>query len=369
MGNWKTCKRILVIRADNMGDVLMSSPAIRAIRECLPAKITLLTSKSGAEVANLLPEVDEVVAFEFPWVKNDASNSNESLLKLIAKLKNAAFDGCIVFTVYSQNPLPAAMLAFAAEIPLRLAYCRENPYGLLTDWVPDPEPFKLIRHQVERDLFLISKIGITPLRKDISLPIQSNSSVSATEKLRKIGMIPEKKYLILHPGVSEPKRFFPKSLWVDFAKKLIKEFQLPLLLTGSTAEKPFLDRLSAEIGDDVYVAGGLLDLEEFVAAIAKARLIVSVNTGAVHLAAAVQTPVMVLYARTNPQHHPWMVPNVVLEYSIAEEQKSKNQVICHVDQTIYAAHKPLPTVAEMLNAVTILLASTQPQFVPAHNWD
>jgi ADP-heptose:LPS heptosyltransferase len=369
MGNWDACRHILVIRADNMGDVLMSSPAIRAIRERFKAKITLLSSKSGIEVGRLLPEVDDVLEFEMPWVKTEISNRNKSLTELTTKLRRGNFDGCIIFTVYSQNSLPAAMLALAAEIPLRLAYCRENPYGLLSDWVPDQEPLSFIRHQVERDLFLVSTIGAIPSAKDIALPTHSTTLATAQEKLEAIGLKPEKEYLILHPGVSEPKRYFSKLGWINCAKKLIEEFQMPLVLTGTETEKDFLVQLSTEIGSLAYVAGGLFNLEEFVAIIAKARLIISVNTGTVHLAAAVKTPIVVLYARTNPQHHPWMVPNIVLDYSIAEEQKSKNQVIRYVDQTVYAQYKPIPTSDEIVEAVSTLLESTPPQQVPDDNLD
>mgnify|MGYP003350186482 CR=1 FL=1 len=61
----------------------------------------------------------------------------------------------VIFTVYSQNPLPAALFATWAGIPLRLAYCRENPYALLTDWVPEPEPESFIRHEVQRQIDLV----------------------------------------------------------------------------------------------------------------------------------------------------------------------------------------------------------------------
>src|SRR4051794_7611531 len=125
MSNWDQCKRILVIRADNMGDVLLSSPAISALRERFSAKLTLLTSSNGAEAGKLIPAIDEVIEFDVPWVKTDSVQQSSALNDLIAMLKSGNFDGCVIFTVYSQNPLPAAMLAFAAAIPLRLAYCRE----------------------------------------------------------------------------------------------------------------------------------------------------------------------------------------------------------------------------------------------------
>jgi ADP-heptose:LPS heptosyltransferase len=369
MGNWEACRHILIIRADNMGDVLMSSPAIRAIREHFKAKITLLTSKSGAEVGRLLPEIDEVLEFEVPWVKTETSNGNKSLAELTLRLKQGNYDGCIIFTVYSQNPLPAAMLAMAAEIPLRLAYCRENPYGLLTDWVPDPEPLTMIKHQVERDLHLVSFINAYPVARDLSLFIKKEPIISAAEKLRSIGVNPSAGYLILHPGVSEQKRQFPKSAWISLAKELMEKIKLPLVFTGNEQERGFLDELITEIGAGTYSAGGLFSLEEFTAAIKMANAVISVNTGTVHLASAVKTPIVVLYAQTNPQHYPWMVPSIVLEYSIPEALKSKNQLICFVDQQLYAKHQPIPTSDVIVSAVASLLTTNQPRPVLADHLD
>src|SRR5215213_11198584 len=159
MNAWANCKNILCIRADNMGDVIMSSPAIRAVKQGLGCRITLLTSSMGAGIAPYLPEVDEVITYDLPWVKTSNAFDPADFLGIIEKLKHYNFDAAIIFTVFSQNPLPAAMLAYLAGIPLRLAYCRENPYELLTHWVPDKEPYSFIKHQVERDLALVNSIG------------------------------------------------------------------------------------------------------------------------------------------------------------------------------------------------------------------
>lgn len=74
---------------------------------------------------------------------------------MIDTLRDQAFDAAVVFTVYSQNPLPTAMLLYQAGVPRIAGYCRENPYGLMTDWLPDPEPLSEIRHEVTRQLDLV----------------------------------------------------------------------------------------------------------------------------------------------------------------------------------------------------------------------
>ena len=118
---WNSLKNILCVRLDNMGDVLMSQPAMRALKESVPGrKITLLTSSAGASIAPFIPEVDETIPFDVPWVKTNERNGEQELLVLANELRSRRFDAAVVFTVYSQNPLPAAMLCDLAGIKIVL---------------------------------------------------------------------------------------------------------------------------------------------------------------------------------------------------------------------------------------------------------
>src|SRR5690606_8016249 len=159
MFNWESCKNILCVRPDNMGDLIMSGPAIRALKNSFKTKITILTSTAAAGIAALMPEIDEILVFDLPWVKNEESNNQQSVEDLIATLAKKKFDAAVIFTVCTQSPLPTAMVIYQARIPQVLAYCRENPYKLINHWIPDEEPYTLIQHQVIRDLKLVNAVG------------------------------------------------------------------------------------------------------------------------------------------------------------------------------------------------------------------
>lgn len=358
MKAWSDCKNIVCIRADNMGDLLMSSPAIRALKHFTEGKVTVLTSSKATALAALIPEIDAVITYNFPWIKLKEQQYASSFLTLIKQLKERHFDACVVFTVYSQNPLPAVLLAYLAEIPLRLAYCRENPYELLTDWIPDPEPLQYIRHQVERDLDLVAEIGANSMNNKLSIRIRDDAKKTANEKLKTSGVSTEHPYIILHSGVSETKRMYSEELWIKCGVELKKIFGLQIVLTGIEEEKELTSRIEQGIGKNAFSVAGIFTLEEFVSVIDKAVLVLSVNTGTIHLAAATETPLVVLYAQTNPQHTPWKVSHKLLEFSIAEEVKSKNEIIRYVDGKCYQQHKPEPTVNEIVEAVSSLLSST-----------
>src|SRR5438045_4155469 len=160
---FRSAESILCVRLDTMGDVLMTTPAIRALKESGaggPRRITLLTSPAGVEVARLVPEIDDIIVYDAPWMKATAPRrDSEPEYAMTARLRDGEFDAAVIFTVYSQSPLPSAFLCYLAGIPLRLAHCHENPYQLLTHWVPDPEPHSLVRHEVRRQLDLVASAG------------------------------------------------------------------------------------------------------------------------------------------------------------------------------------------------------------------
>ena len=355
MNGWGKCKNILCVRADNMGDVIMTAPALRALKETFDARITLLTSESGSLISAYLPEVDETLSFDLPWIKSDQPVSGEDLSVLAEKIRSYHFDAVIIFTVYSQSALPAALFSFLAGIPKRLAYNRENPYDLLTDWLPDHEPFDHIIHQVERDLNLVKHIGAIPTHDFLSLTVGRNSVDSVFYKLKPFEISEEKSWIVLHPGVSEEKRKYPERLWIEIGKQLLKKYHVPLLITGSEAEIEIAESIVAGIGTGAFNVAGKFTIEEFISLISKSRAVISVNTSTIHIAAAMQTPLVVLYAQTNPQHTPWKSVHVTLPFSVEDQLKSKNTIVRLVSEKLFSKVIPYPDPAEVLEAISQIL--------------
>jgi lipopolysaccharide heptosyltransferase II len=359
LSNWHECKNILCIRPDNMGDLIMTGPALRALKGSFNAKITVLTSTMAAGIASSMPEIDEVMICDLPWVKTDSVVDASIFTNVIEQIKQRQFDAAVIFTVYSQNPLPTVMLAFLAGIPRRLAYCRENPYQLLTDWVPEKEPYLLIKHQVQRDLDLVARVGADTCDDRLFLKTKESITRNVQNKIRKKGVDMAKPWLILHPGVSEIKRQYPEEKWIAAGKRITGELGYQVVITGSGGEAELTGRIQDGIGKGSYATGGIFNLDEFIALIKLAPVAVSVNTGTVHIAAAVGTPVLVLYALTNPQHTPWKAPHLLLPFSVDQLLKSKNEVIRYVNEHLYAQHVPFPDDEDIMLSVKRLLTNTK----------
>ncbi|WP_266367604.1 glycosyltransferase family 9 protein [Tellurirhabdus rosea] len=352
---WEKCPHILCIRPDNMGDVLMTTPAFRALKESLPGRrLTLLTSSAGAAIARMIPEIDNVITFDVPWVSTQDVPNREAVVKLVELLRRRRFQAAVIFNVQSQNPLPAALLCYMAGIPNVLGYCRENPYYLMSPWVPDPEVLCATRHEVERQLTLVEAVGATTANRQLSLSVPPNAVIQALESLSATGVQPHQPWLVMHTGVSEEKRRYPAEEFIKAGRRLTSELGFQVVLTGSKSERAYTEDIRKQIGPGAVNLTGKLPLDVFCGLIAQAPVVVSNNTGPVHIASAVGTPVVVLYAMTNPQHTPWLVPNRVLYFDVPEPLRSRNMLL----QRFPGPAEPKASVDGIVKAVEELTIGT-----------
>jgi lipopolysaccharide heptosyltransferase II len=317
MLDWNTAQNILCIRLDTIGDVVMTTPAIRALKTAHPKRrITLMTSVPGATITPLISEIDDVIVYDAPWLKATSLRANSAPeFAQIEQLRQAKFDAVVIFTVYSQNPLPSAFLCYLADIPLRLAHCHENPYQLLTHWVKDPEPEQLIRHEVRRQLDLVATIGCTLEDDRMQLVIPAQATKQVKQQLQALGVDLDRPWVVIHPGATAPSRRYPPEQFAVVARKLI-ELGIQVVFTGTQTEQDLVQTIQSELDVPAFSLVDQLTLSELAALLALTPLLISNNTGPVHIAAAVGTAVVDLYALTNPQHTPWGVSHRVLFHDV-----------------------------------------------------
>jgi lipopolysaccharide heptosyltransferase II len=315
--DWQQAENVLCVRLDALGDVLMTTPALRAVKEGRPRRLTLLTSPAAAPLAPLIPEVDDCLVYDAPWMKATAPRrDSRPEFAMIERLRRGNFDAAVVFTVYSQNPLPAALVCLLAGIPRRLAHCRENPYQLLTEWVREPEPAETIRHEVRRQLDLVASVGCRTGDERLSLRVPAAAAASVRDLLVASGVDPHRPWVLVHPGASAPSRRYPPGRFAEAAEVLAGEHGLPVVFSGTAPERELIDGIRSEMRSPSISLAGRLDLAGLAALIARASVLLTNNTGPAHVAAAVGTPVVDLYALTNPQHTPWLVPHRVLYHDV-----------------------------------------------------
>jgi ADP-heptose:LPS heptosyltransferase len=327
---WRGARRILAVRLDNLGDVLVTTPALRAIRASLPgATITLLASPVGTQAARLNPDIAEVITYEAPWIDpwgrlpQDAAREAAAL----AAIRAGAFDGAIVFTSFRQSPLPAAYLCYLAGIPLRLAASIDGPGSLLTTRHRHPET---MMHEIERGLDLVGAVGLEADERDLVLRVPEGARTALAATLRDAaipagsaaGGPADRPLIVIHPGCSMPARTYPWEQFAAVAELAVARLGATIALTGAADEAALVARIRDRLGPRARGATrafvGTLPFPEFCALIERADLVITNNTGPMHVAAAVKTPVVALFALTNPpeQWGPWRVPHRLLNHDV-----------------------------------------------------
>jgi lipopolysaccharide heptosyltransferase II len=315
---WSQARRVLAIRLDNLGDVLMTTPALAAMRESLPqAEITLMCSPSGALLQPHLPMVDHVLVHKAPWVKHEQPGTALEDFLLVDTLSRQSFDAAVIFTVCTQSALPAALMCRLAGIPLRAAYNRENPYELLTDWLPEPDlSVASARHEAQRQLELVQHLGWRTADARLRLQLRPQDHEGLAAKLRQAGLAPGAAWIVVHPGATAASRRYPADRFGMAAEAIAQDSGCTVVFSGSAGEQPLIAQAQATMRRPSISLAGALSLGELGALIAGAQVLVSNNSGPVHMAAALGTPVVDLYALTNPQHTPWLVPARVLNHDV-----------------------------------------------------
>jgi len=294
---WSSVQRLLVARLDNAGDVLLCQPAMRAIRSALPGcHLTLWASPGGGPVAGLLPEVDEVLTTRALWqdlgqLPFDPQRERD----LVQTLANGQHDAVVVFTSFAQSPHPPAYACYLAGIPWRAGQSREFAGGVLSDPVAPPSDDL---HQVERNLHLVEALGFAATATDLAveLPDGARDDLGLTLRLKGIGL--GRPFVLLHPGASCSSRRYPLERFAEVARLLHTSLNWPVVISGSEREKAFEEDLLAAAGPGAVSLIGHTRVDEFAALIARATVVVTNNTLTMHLADALRTPEVVLFAGT-----------------------------------------------------------------------
>jgi ADP-heptose:LPS heptosyltransferase len=289
--------RVLAVRLDNEGDVLLAGPAIRALAAGA-GHVTLLCGPRGRQAAALLPGVDDILCWRAPWIDPEPGpvtiDDVEALVDRVAALRP---DVAIVFGSFHQSPLPTALLLRLAGVPWIGATSVDYPGALLDlrHAIGDDV------HEVERSLALVRDAGFElPPGDRGELRVRGVPSPYAAGD-----------YVVVHPGASVPARAWEPRRHAELVAALAAAGRR-VVVTGGPGERELTALVAAAPG--AIDLGGATDFAGLAAVIAGADAIVVGNTGPAHLAAAVGTPVVSLYAPTVPavRWRPWMVPHELL---------------------------------------------------------
>ena len=295
---------VLVARLDSLGDVLLAGPSVRAVRSTAE-RVTFLAGPAGAAAARLLPGVDEVVVWSSPWTLADPPPVDAADIDdCVRRLAALELDEAVVLTSFHQSALPTALLLRLAGVPRITAVSDDYPGSLLDVRVPSPPDAP----ESERMLAVCRAAGF-----ELEPPDDGRLAVRPSPPLPTTA--PGRRYVVVHPGTSAPARSYPADRWPAVVDALV-EHGWDVVLTGSGSERQLTASITSAAADRdrVHDQGGRHDLADLGSVLGRADAVVVANTGPAHLAAAVGTPVVSLFAPVVPvvRWAPYGVPVVLL---------------------------------------------------------
>lgn len=312
--------RVLVVRLDNIGDVIMLGPALRAIRANLPrAAITLMATPGGSQAAPLLPWVDDVMVHRVLW--QDISGAwpldPARELGLVEEIRQRGFDAAIIFTSFTQSPHPPAYICYLAGIPLRIAQSKEFGGGVLTQWV---RPLGDESHQVDRSLHLLRSAGFELAGTHLEVRVPEDAQARADELLAVAGIGPGRPFIALAPGASaaarryDPERFGSVAAALGGRPHPLTGEPLTVALLGSQREIDLIGGMAAAQRPGVVSLAGQTSVPELAGVINRAALVLANNSGPLHLADALRRPMVIMYSGTEweTQWQPRVAPATLM---------------------------------------------------------
>jgi lipopolysaccharide heptosyltransferase II len=292
-------RQILVIRVDLLGDLVMTLPALDALRARWPhARITMLCTPQAEEIAARCASVDAVITYDPNVVRTPRwwlqPAGLQGLIALVARLRRQRFD--LAMSMHGEF---ACLLAWASGARHRAGYAQEGYPALLTLPVPGRRYLQPIGHEVQWNEHLAEAVG-APSQGTVPrlcLGDREGGWLAAF-----MGGTPKNGYVVLAPGAhnGSAKRYILSS-WATVANALVRSHDVRLVLTGTGSEMALVQELAQLLDVAPLIAAGRTNVPQLLTLLGHARLLMAGDSGPVHLAAALGTPVVAVFGPTDPR--------------------------------------------------------------------
>jgi lipopolysaccharide heptosyltransferase II len=303
-------RRILVIRLDLIGDLVLSLTVVRALKRTYPeAEIDLLALPVSAKVAGYDPNLSQIITYDpniwrRPKALFQPKNWREAI-KLRRRLRARHYD--LAVSVYANW---AAVLAVLSGAPRRVGYGRESYPGFMTDSLPGGIPGRWRhwapldnKHEVDYCLALAQASGATLTSEDRipRLYVDEKTRWETEQLLLQQGLQPHKPLIVCHINSNngQSKRW-PIPHWATLIDRLVRQGGAQVVLTGAPADLPQIEQVTRRMREQAINLAGKTSLTQLAALLQRADLLISGDSGPLHMGVACGTPILGIYGPTNP---------------------------------------------------------------------
>ncbi len=289
----KNIKRLLIRSTNWIGDAIMTTPAVRTIREGFPnAHISLLAKPWVAPVFENSEHIDRLLIY-------DGERRHKGFVgkfRLARDLEKYRFDAAILL----QNAFEAAFISFLAGIPLRIGYRRDARGLLLTHAVPCTKEIKT-KHQTDYYLNILREIGIAQGNRDLYLKLNQKDQFGAEKILLEQHLSLDDTIIGINPGATYgPAKQWPADRYAGLADRIIASSGARVIIFGGPGDKTLGQKISGKMKHRPVNLSGNTSLGEAMALIERCHLFITNDSGLMHVAAALDVPLVAVFGSTNP---------------------------------------------------------------------
>jgi lipopolysaccharide heptosyltransferase II len=288
-------REVLVLRLDRIGDLIMSLPALAQLRAALPrARIRLAVGRWSQELAKSAP-VDEILVWSAPWVgrPDEGAEGFATLLKQAAALRDQRLD----LALELQGDVRAALLAWRSGALRRVGYANTGGRYLLTDVVALDETVSWVEQNRRAVATALGREAPAAPRVDT---LTDDDRGFAQRLLTTLGLPGRGPLVAIHPSGGRRIKQWPPARWRDVAARLQEEFRATILITGTPADAELARAVQKDLPDRAIDLSGKLSLRETLAVLERVQLVLSPDTGTMHMACAVGTPTVSVFGPSDP---------------------------------------------------------------------
>ena len=281
-------RNILIIKLRYIGDVLLATPTVCAIKAARPdVRVTMMVNRGTEDVLSGNQDVDEIVVLD--------KGSLAAQGGLIAGLRRRQFDTVIDLTDGDRS----AFLTWISGAPVRIGFNDEHRWrGRCYTQVIQPVPG--VRHRIDRDLATLKPLGVHPSEKLPRLWLTGEDEARADQLLGRLGIRGDRPIIIIQPGARYWFKAWPHERFAELADRFANDYGCQVLIGGSREEESLAQRIHEAAKSRPISMAGLATLKQFAAIAKRAALFVGNDSGAMHIAAAVGTPMVALFGPSNP---------------------------------------------------------------------
>lgn len=299
-------ERILLIRPDHVGDMLLTLPAIHALKQAKPhAEIHALVGGWSAGVLANIPHIDTVLTLNFPGFSRNGEGKGalspyQLAIKTARQLRQVGYTSAVILR---PDHWWGALVTFLAGIPERIGYATRDVRPFLTHPLVHHH-----HHAILQNLRLVERWtgGISHDNIHYEYPIDEADSQFIEGYLADCGIPTEGRLLCIHPGAGTWVKRWDEHHWAHVADTLSEQLECTVIFTGGGHELPMIRNIINQMKNSACVMAGNTEIGQLAALYARALVVIGPDSGPMHLAAAVKTPTVSLFGPADPlEFAPW----------------------------------------------------------------